>query len=157
MAYASALGNVQAVEATGPLLQLLDTMANEGARLELALSLGRVVGEEHNFIRLGRQVRGDAGTAMAQAVASLKRRVEKRVNAGLPAALDACADLLARNNLAAGTRQLAQILERLPTDSLHPWSVAILAECRVHLAQDGADRMEYAILALHVLQVDWLQ
>ncbi len=157
MAYASALGNLRVVEATGPLLQILDTMANEGARLELALSLGRIVGEEHNFIQLVRQVRGDAGTAMAQAVASLKRKAEKRVNAGLPAALDACADLLARNNLAAGTRQLAQILERLPTDSLRPWSAAILAECRAHLAQDGVDRMEYAILALHVLQVDWLQ
>ena len=43
MAYGSALGSLEAHEAVEPLLTLLETTQNEGARLEIAMSLVRMV------------------------------------------------------------------------------------------------------------------
>ena len=77
MAYASALGNLGAAEATPQLLALLDRTENPGARLELALTLARIVGDEHHFISLLRATRGDPGTALAQATTAVRRQVEK--------------------------------------------------------------------------------
>ena len=76
MAYASALGNMHAAEAVPALLLLLHNTTNEGARLELALSIARIIGDEHYFIQLVRQTRSDMGTAVAQALNTFKRRLE---------------------------------------------------------------------------------
>ncbi len=50
MAYASALGNLQTTEAAPKLLELLAATDNKGARMELALTIARILGDEHNFI-----------------------------------------------------------------------------------------------------------
>ena len=73
MAYASALGNLRATEATDDLLLLLETMDNPGARMELALALARLVGNDYLFTRLLRQMRSDPGTTAAQTLSHLQR------------------------------------------------------------------------------------
>ncbi|NJN81621.1 MAG: HEAT repeat domain-containing protein [Caldilineaceae bacterium] len=55
MAYASALGTLRKEDATVPILDLLETTTNSGARLELAISLGRIVGDEGYFVQFGAQ------------------------------------------------------------------------------------------------------
>src|SRR5204862_1887476 len=76
LAYASALGNLRATTATGKLLELLATSQEESTRLELALALARIVGNEAHFIQLWRALRQEAGTAAARAVVELKKKVE---------------------------------------------------------------------------------
>ncbi len=64
-------------EAIGDLLALLNRMQNPGARLELALSLARIVGDEHVFVGLLRQMREDQDTATAQALGNFRRHIER--------------------------------------------------------------------------------
>lgn len=170
MAYASALGNLKAVEGVPVLLRLLDAAENPGARLELALTLSRIVGEEAGFVNLLRQSRSDPGTAMAQAVTTFSRRQDKHTLAPVQEALDKCEAALARGDLARGSHRLSDAIDLLPfakqaipaaTAQTHaldaiPQSVSqaqglVLAECARQLHQHGGERMEYLLLALHVL------
>lgn len=153
MAYASALGNLHAQEAAVPLLALLAGTENRGARLELALSLARIVGDEHTFIQLLRQVRVDPGTAMSQAVGTIRKRLDKDASGPeLDQTLAECEGRLARDELAQGSRLLAQALRRLPHERMDAASALILAECADRMEQSGAEQVEYVLLALHTLQ-----
>jgi hypothetical protein len=120
---------------------------NDGARLELALSLARMTGEEQHFVRLLRQMRGDAGTAVAQEFIHLKSQLAR--TAATEALLANCTDTFAREDLAAGIALLVQLLHAVPNgDSLR---ARLLKGCAAGLEQYGTERMEYVILALHVL------
>jgi len=156
MAYASALGNLGAKEATSKLLQLLEAMNNPGAAMELALSLARIAGSEHSFITLARGVRTDAGTTMSQAITAFRRQAEAALS---PEALDlaqTCADRMARNNLEEGAHLMSDLLQALPADHFSEQGRQILDACAARLSrQDQTLRVEYIILALHVLAVDW--
>ncbi|MCC6168417.1 MAG: MFS transporter [Caldilineaceae bacterium] len=153
MAYASALGNLRATEAVAPLLALLAVTENRGARLELALSLARIVGEEHPFIQLLRQVRADPGTALSQAVAAIRKRQEKgAAGADLDQTLTECEERLARGDLARGCRLLARALQEMPRERLDEASALILTECARQIAQTGPEPLDYVLLALHTLQ-----
>jgi len=156
MAYASALGNLGAKEATSKLLQLLEAMNNPGAAMELALSLARIAGSEHSFITLARGVRTDDGTTMSQAITAFRRLAEAALS---PEALDlaqTCADRMARNNLEEGAHLVSDLLQALPADHFSEQGRQILDACAARLGrQDQTLRVEYIILALHVLAVDW--
>ena len=154
MAYASSLGNLEYVEAIPTLLQLLAQTENTGARLELALTLARIVGEEHNFVTLLRQVRSDPGTATAQALNSYRRRHEKRLGKSVVAQVLACEDALARGELDQGCRMLGRLIPDLPLDSMSRPRAKILRECGAQLAASGAEHTEYILLAIHALLVD---
>lgn len=185
MAYASALGNLGAHEATAELLAVLYQTQNEGARRELSLSLARLVGDEGHFIHLLRQARADMGTATAQALTAFKRKLKKtqasgglfsgriwRTRASSPTGagpnrqtpepaqdlfytLETCADALARNNFEQGVQQVRQLIQLLPPGKYAPHTLAILQECSTRLAEFGTDRSEYLLLALHTLEVGW--
>jgi MFS family permease len=148
IAYASALGQLRAVQATDKLLALLAQRDDAVSRLELALALARIVGEEAPFIQLWRQMQGDVGTAVAQTLTSL----EKRVN-GTAADRHAIADLFAHEDVAGGIAQFSQGLAALPLAHLPQASRHILPACAHQLAHNGTERLEYLLLALHVLML----
>ncbi|MEZ4674068.1 MAG: hypothetical protein R2932_07455 [Caldilineaceae bacterium] len=162
MAYASALGNLMARFAVVDLLQLLYSTANAKARLEVALALARLVGNEHHFIQLLRAARNDLGTGIAQALTSVKRkfdRVAKRAGEDLPA-LDGCITAFARNQVAEGIAMLVDLLPTVPAEHFDETSCQILAECTLRLSEFGTDHseeahVEYLLLTLHVLDVGW--
>ncbi len=157
IAYASALGKLQASAATDALLALLQGADDEITQLELALAVARTaartVGDEHYFIQLLRQSRGETGTALAQALVGLRRKVGKlaREDGQALAALDAGSDLLARNNLTAGAQQLQTLIEHLPLAHFPAAAASVLRACAAALATSGAARIEYLILVLHTL------
>ena len=160
MAYSSALGNLRAREATTDLLHYMETTENPGARMELALALARLVGREHLFMRLLRQMRTDPGTTAAQALANIKRRVQphrgrKQTPSPRMAALDACIDAYAAEDLDNGAMMLARILTNLPTDVFDESTQHILEACSEGLSVHRSERLEYVILALHTLNVAW--
>jgi hypothetical protein len=152
MAYASALGNLRAAEATPQLLALLAHTANRNARLEIALTLARIVGDEHNFISLLRAARADRGTALAQATAGVRRRVEKGKGTVNTATWENCENALAREELAHGSRLLAELLAQTPPVDLEPAAQQILDECRARLGAGECESPEYILLALHIYQ-----
>jgi HEAT repeat protein len=149
MAFAYALGLLQAKDAIPRIFDLMWSFENEGARLELALSLARMTGKEQHFVRLLRQMRGDAGTAVAQELLHLKHRLAK--HDGIEGLLSDCADTFAREDLAAGVALLMELLRALPNgDSVR---ARLLKGCAAGLEHYGTERMEYLVLALHVLHV----
>lgn len=168
IAYASALGQLQAVESAETLLQLLQDETDETSRPELALALARLVGDEYYFVQLLRQTRTDMGTILAQAVTSVEKKLQKvgEVNVGgkadtavpfATASLTECAAALSEGNLTLGFACLGRFLEtHLPELILLPISPPgsfILQECALCVARFGPSRPEYAFLTLHVLNM----
>jgi MFS family permease len=155
MAYASALGNLQAEEAIGDLLSLLDRMQNPGARLELALSLARIIGSEHVFVGLLRQMRMDQDTTTAQALGNFRRRIERVriLSREHVQELVASGDAFARGQRAEGIQLMVRALRALPPGATTSAGATILRECLNQLQTSGTAHMEYLLLTLHVLEV----
>jgi HEAT repeat protein/predicted MFS family arabinose efflux permease len=151
--YASALGKLGASEATDALLPLLAECDDETVRMELALAVARTVGPEDYFIRLLRQVRGEPGTALAQALGVIRRKVVKapETQAGLLNALDTTIDALARHELATAAQRLQHLLQVLPKQTYPPSAVAVLQDCATQLGIWGERRMEYLLLVVQTL------
>ncbi|MDQ3248371.1 MAG: MFS transporter [Chloroflexota bacterium] len=154
LAYASALGNLRATSTTGKLLDLLHANQDASDRLELTLALARMVGNEAHFIQLWRALRGETTTAAARAVVALKKKSEK-TNPTQANALDRCAETLARGDLDAGARLLGSVIANLAAAGYGGACTAILHECALRLAETGAGRREYLLLALHTLDACW--
>lgn len=153
MAYASTLGNLQAASATQPLLDLLATVHNAGARHELALSLARIIGNEQHFITLLRQIRGDMGTTIAQNVTALARKASKDYpdKQQLESSLRSCADAFARQQLEKGVNLLSKAIRLWPDTAVDMPRHAILHACADQLDALGTTHEEYILLALHTL------
>jgi MFS family permease len=148
MAYASALGNLAATQAAPTVLTLLRGMENEGARMELGLSLARMAGDEHHYVHLLRSFRSDPGTAVAQELLSLKRRIPLPAEqAGL---INRCVESFAKGQLAEGAALFRQILEALTPASLTPTQRQILTECAARLAQTDPLHPEYIFVSLAI-------
>jgi MFS family permease len=157
LAYSAVLGRMQVTVATGRLLELLASSPSRSSRREMALAVARLVGDENNFVSLLRQCDQEAGTPMAQAVLALRKRLDKGEGdtSLASSALDLCAQTLARQELAQGIGQLAEAIGLLPGGGQAPHIVAIVQEAARRMEQFGVQRMEYPILALHVLTVAW--
>jgi MFS family permease len=155
MAYASALGKLRAQASVDRLLALLCAAQEEASRMELALALARIVGDEHHFIQLWRQMGEDPGTSASQVVTAIGRQVRQQpVEAKeLTAALEACAGALAREELESGAALLSRAIGLLPLETVDETSGKILDECAARLEEWGFRRSEYLLLALHTLYV----
>jgi hypothetical protein len=151
MAYASALGNLRAAEAIPQLLELLANTENTGARLELALTLARIIGDEHSFVSILRQLRSDPGTASAQALNIYRKRNEKKLSQETLAQLVACEEALARGEIDRGCRCLGEVIPVLSLDAMGPARAQILRATGEQLAASGGEHIEYILLAIHAL------
>lgn len=154
-AYASALGELKAASALDQLLTLLHTAKEKRARIELALTLARLVGNEHHFIQLWRQMRQDPGTTAAQAVTSMKKQLSQlgEDRQELNATLDACADALAREDLTQGAALVSRVIRLVSLENMDAAAAEILRHSAARLDEWGARRSEYLLLALHILHV----
>jgi MFS family permease/HEAT repeat protein len=153
MAFAAALGQLGATEATGPLLSLLYKSGSQDARAEFTLALARLAGEEHRFVQLQRRVESEAGTSFSRAVTALRGKLARTQwsNAEIERALDAAAGALAQDDLSGGMDLLCGALRLLPADDLDASHGAVVQECVERLEEFGLQRIEYAVLALHAL------
>lgn len=152
VAYSSALGNLQAGESQGIIAHLLHQFENEGARMELALALARMIGQEQHFIRILRQIRQDTGTAISQELMALKNPLTRAASDDSRAKLLlACAEAFAREDLPLGTSRLIELIAMLPPGMYTQAAQDILTECSQRLAELSSQRIEYIVLALHSL------
>jgi hypothetical protein len=155
LAYASALGNLGATAGAPRILTILAAATNPGARLELALALARLAGDEHHFIQLVRAARQDLGTAAARTLDAVRKKLVKTSEEGkeCEAALLASSAAFAHNQIELGVQQLCEALGRLPLQPYSQTSALILQSCAAQLAVTGVERTEYLLLALHVLVI----
>lgn len=151
IAYASALGKLRATEATGSLLTFLQALQSECNRMELALALACIVGNEHYFVRLW--PRSEMGTAASQAMFSLKKKIKKlhRDSGNFMTVLDDCAEAFSENDLQRGIVLLRKVINNLPVENFGETFAAILKDCAKRLDEFGASRIEYLILSLHTI------
>ncbi|MDD5676600.1 MAG: MFS transporter [Kiritimatiellae bacterium] len=153
VAYASALGVFRAERALDDLMVLLKRLANDSLRGEVALAIVRIIGEEHQFVRLWRSTRSDFGTGCAQALAILHKRIaaEWPFSAPRDEILDAAEQALAAQSLDAGAESLGRLIRYAPLDLLPPRLASVLVECGCQLEQSGATHREYVLLTLTIL------
>jgi HEAT repeat protein len=153
VAYAAALGQMKALEAIDTLFRILNSTQNEGARMELALSIARLTGHEQPFVRLLRQSRHDHGTTISQTVFALRRKFSGSDMGVLRALARDSASAFARNDFAGGVPLLAQLIAELPKTHCAEVTVFILNGCEKALRESGPGHLEYVILALHMLEI----
>jgi HEAT repeat protein len=153
VAYAYALGKLAVEESVRPMLTLLRDCTDESTRSEVALALARIVGGEHTYIQLVRQARRQPGTAAAQHLDTVLRRLAKQriIEPENKAALQRCINLFAREEVDDATAVLSEWILTMPLDSYTPVCREILAECALRLERRGTSRVEYVLLALHAL------
>jgi HEAT repeat protein len=151
MAFAAALGQLGVTEAVEPLLRLLAESNNADARTEFTLALARLAGEEHSFIQMQRRAAAEPGTALSQATSALRAKLARSPQSqpAVEAGLDEAAEALAKEDLERGLTLLAGALGAVPADQLGGPCGRVVAESAGCLERLGAERLEYALLALH--------
>ena len=156
MAYLAALGQLRTAEATGTLLDLLRATEDKDSQIELALALARIVGDEHHFIQLLRQVSSNSSSGISQAVAALETGLGNlaRDTADLTVAMEACAEALTTEGLDRGVTLMNHVIHLFPTEGMSKTGTRILQDCALRLDDCGARRIEYVILALHTMHVE---
>jgi MFS family permease len=155
VAYGSTLGKLRVAEATRPLLWLLRKCQDTVTRMELALALARIAGDEGHFIALFRQARAEPGTAIAQRLNNIKKLFRRHPadSPELQLALTECADDFAQDHLNQGAVHLGELLHRLPATLFDENMGQIVDECAMQIKRNGAARIEYLLLVLHLLVV----
>ena len=151
IAYASALGNLRTNEAIDPLFHLLEMAENEGARMEIALSMARILGNEQQFIRLLRRMREDRGTTASQVISSYQRKVGRSLDPELQRLISECSNQFATDHVDEAAGLLGHMITRLPRDVDDEVSGKILEACSDSLRKFAARRLEYLVLALTTL------
>jgi hypothetical protein len=153
MAYASALGKFRMVDAIRPVLGLLRATEDTASRLELSLAVARIIGDEGPFIKLVRQARTGPGTAAAQVLAAVAKKFDddRSDSERLRASAQGCGAAFARGNLGEGARLLQGLIEEVRRERAEPPAAQVLEECALRLAETGAARQEYVLLALFTL------
>lgn len=154
MAYASSLGKLGVEQSADEMLNFLHATDEESIRRELSLAIARIVGDEAYYIQLQRHMHDDPGTAMSQAVTSLRKGAARFNHDDLAATLTTCAHVLAHENLVEGATLLSHVTELMAGLDVAPASAKILQECTSRLREYGPDRIEYLILALHTLNAE---
>jgi MFS family permease len=150
VAYATALGKLQATKAIGSLFGLLRELESDVQRGEVGLALARIAGDERYYMQQWRAVRNSPTTATAQAILALQKLSSKP---DFIAATKICADYFAEDNRAQGATTLKEILGNFPTNGLDQTLITILHECANGLASYSDTRPEFLILALHTLDI----
>ncbi|HRW08303.1 MAG TPA: MFS transporter [Caldilineaceae bacterium] len=153
LAYASALGNMRASKASFKLLDLLHESADDEMRWEAVLALARIVGNEKQFIQLWRNTRTDIGTTVAQTLSRFKKKLVQAYpyEPELSQLFTDAIDTFARDDLAAGSHQLGQLLQSMPLDSCEYVATTVAEACAEQLRNQEEFRDDYLLLAIHTL------
>lgn len=152
VAYAAALGMLRYEPAVTLIGDLLWRQARPEKRMELALALARITGEEHFFLQLRRQSGDDLATALAPVVSNLRRKLAVRVpQQDLAQRLALCAEALARHDLDQGVGLLVNAAAKVSLAVQPQPAVKVLHACEAGMRAFGAERVEYLLLALHAM------
>lgn len=159
LAYASALGTMNRAEALPALLEFLRELQRPRHRLEVALAIATILGEDDRAVRLWRRMEDDPGDALAGVILGLGRQLA-RLAPGLPpgsATLDhvieRCAHNFGVHDMEKGAAELRVLASAVDLAALKPSAALVLQECIAGIDQHTAQRLEYITLCVHTLHV----
>jgi hypothetical protein len=156
-AYAAALGKLRATEIIPDLFRLLSEAKTEAIRVELALAIARIVGDERYFLQQWRALQSDFDTATAQAVLAMQKSARRAGFGELDSVLEDCAKSFGARDVSDGVATLRQVLEGVAIVEDDPTIKDAMQRCNQALAQAGDTRLDLILLSLHVLDVAWNQ
>lgn len=153
IAYAQGLGKMRAAVAIDEMLEFFATLNDRILRAEMALAIGRIVGNEKEYISLLREFEHDKNTAAAQAMLTMEKEFSPLSENGesLAKTVRHCSKAFANGDFENGIPLLKNLIAALPTDTLKKPLAAILADCARRLEQFGAARNEYLLLSVHAI------
>jgi hypothetical protein len=108
-AYAAALGHLEVEETFEDIYHLLEKSRFENDQMELALALGRLIGDEDDFIQISRQLQDDFSTSISRIISSLKLESVDSIDS---AALQQCAMIFAQDQQQEGVEKLLRIAQQ---------------------------------------------
>jgi MFS family permease/HEAT repeat protein len=151
IAFTAALSKLGAVEAVPEILSLLEHTEDHYLRMEIALALANLVGEEAAFVRLLRSARQDLGMVASQILIEVDRRVDEVEIVGLKQRLAESIEAFSRNDLEAGVNHVANLVSHLDLGSFTPEVVGVLEFSVRILNSSGVERDDFLMLLLHTL------
>lgn len=156
-AYASSLGTLQVSSETPQILALLSELQGDIDRREISAALARMTGNDQYFVHLLREISVEPGSALSHEVSMLVVRFKKLgwFDKVFFETADRCVEALAQNDIISGAVLLSRIVTGYLSESEVSDTViiSILNECTIHLDSEAAPRLEYIMLALHVLDL----
>jgi hypothetical protein len=153
IASASSLGKLGATQDTPALLALLHE-SPPPSRKEAALALGRLMGAEVRYIELTRAMDEDRNTALAQEMESIRTRIRRPGldRAALSQLLQQARDGSSRGDWATAVGPLLAAMALVAAAPIPAHYRQVLEECARRIAELGAGRPEYLVLAVLALE-----
>lgn len=153
VAYAGALGALRDTSRLPEIMELLKRLQNVTLRLEILFAAARILGGEHNFMRLWRAARVNYLAASADAMLSLTKRFSAMQHARgeLHEAAAACAKAWVKEDATTGLTAFIQCLALLEQEAQTAPIKVVLKACRDILSEHGMNRGECVMLGLHAM------
>ena len=153
IAFAAALGALQATEATADLLAYLQTIDNATLRTDLLMALARLIDQERRFLRLWRNSSTNFGSAASQTLATIRKRAARPdgLNGTLDRAFDAAARAIEKEDVPAAAEAVAALIRALALPGRESPTGAILDVCCQELESRPNRRKQLILLALCAL------
>jgi len=158
IAYAATLADLGATTTIPTLFEVLDQTHNDKARIEIALSMAKMVSGENHFVTLTRGLQSDAGTTISQELMRLRTRLDRNTHAR-PELVTAClraTEAFGTDHMDDGTQELIIIVEGILFLTHNLVAQKLLQGSLDGLKKWGMTHPEYTLLALNILNEETL-
>lgn len=158
IAYAATLAELRATSTIPTILEVLNQTKNDKARMEIVMSLAKMVSDENHYVTLVRGFYSDTGTAFAQEMMRLRTRLNKNtvVQDELVKYCTRATEQFGNDNLKDGYDTLSRIVEGSLFLAKDPITQKLLQGSLDGLREWGTAHPEYALLALNILNEEQL-
>jgi MFS family permease len=158
IAYAATLANLGATTTIPTLFVVLNQTKNDKARMEIILSMAKMISDENHFVTLVRGIQADAGTTIAQELMRLRGRLGKNTAAKneLVEACSRATETFGNDNMEQGIETLITIIEGMLFLTENLVAQKLLQGSLDGLKQWGMEHRENVLLALNILNEETL-
>jgi len=158
VAYASALANLGATPAIPTLLDMLHDIGNDKARMDITLSLAKMVSDENHFVSLVRGLHSDPATTFSGELLRLRVRLNKNpiVNETHVKACRRALEAFGNEDMTGGIEHLISVVEGMLFLVENLTAQKLLQGSLDGMTRWGFEHPEYILLALNILNEDAL-
>ncbi len=151
IAFAQSIGRLKCGAILDEMLEFLFLLEDEMIRAEMGLALGRIVGDEGDYIAIWRQLKNDFHTSAAKIVLSLKTDIANLKSGSIELqqlAAETC-EAFARGRDDDSAKLLGKLTRELAEKTNKQFCASIMRDCASRLETFGTSRLEYILLALY--------
>ena len=155
IAFAQSLGKLRCATVIDEMLEFLASLEDEMLRAEMALAIGRILGDESDYIAIWRFLKNDFHTSAAKNILSLRSDIslltgdDKSI---LKLTVDCC-DAFAKADDIAAAALLAKLTEALANKTHRHLCAKVMIECARQLTKSSIQRAEYVLLSLYCIKI----